>query len=807
MVRSSGWYWLFVSLNLKAGQRSCSDLAYSVVTVALAARRRGLKLRHEHHDHFRKSTLARFNPNRRVASIYDAAATWKSRCLLDNKSILSEGSNLWVSINLDELDQRFVKNLDAGEGDFLSKLKVQLSEGSVGCRQLMAESLWLTLLFPSNVGAAKKRENVLEIWSWSGEDLNATHRLLTDGVLGGIGSAGTAYNTHRWRELVFLIGALRAFKAQDASIRQEIASEPWAFSGWLSGLPEARHRQLIHILPHLLFPDTFERISSEGDKRLILAGFGDTPEKEIRKWSTVEIDRALVDLRRRLEEEHGADIDFYQEEFEAQWKNKTKNWLISWNPSRWNWETLAADRATTIRGEKAHNRWRCSSSKPREGDRVFLIRTGTSPKGIVAAGKVTRAPYEAEHWEQARADAGEMTRFVDVAFDIVRDATIDEIVPLEELQSREPGQEWNPQSSGIEIKAKAARTLERLWKALPSKVTGASVPAGDAGLAAASHKRVAQPLNLILYGPPGTGKTYRLKNDYLPRYQDEAGDRFEFVTFHQNYAYEDFVEGIRPVPVDGTITYKVLPGVLKRLCDRAGEAPDKRFALFIDEINRGNVAKIFGELITLLEVDKRIRTDASGKRLPSCKGLEVTLPYSGKRFGVPANVDVIGTMNTADRSIALLDSALRRRFRFEELTPKPELLEPIDDGEGIAIDLRQLLQIMNDRLSRLLHRDQTLGHSYFYHVKSFDELRRVFAREVLPFLQEAFYDDWRQIRYVLGDQAVEEEMQLVRARTQSAASLFPKADPAEIGDGQTFEIIREDEITPDAIRKIYEPPE
>lgn len=751
--------------------------------------------------------MSRFNPNHHVAPIYDAAETWKDNCFLADGSVLSEGGNLWTTDLLGELDQRFVKNLDAGKGDFLSKLKVQLSEGSPDCRRLMAESLWLTLLFPSNVGAAKKRENVLEIWSWSGEELNATHPLLADGVLEGIGSAGTAYNTHRWRELVFLIGALRDFKARDGSEREQIASDPWAFSGWLSGLPEARHRQLIHILPHLLFPDTFERISSEGDKRLILAGFGDTPEKEIKKWSTVEIDRALLELRRRLEEEHGADIDFYQEEFESQWKNQTKNWLLSWNPSRWTWDTLAADRATTISGEKADNRWRCSSSKPREGDRVFLIRTGNPPKGVVAVGKITRAPYEAEHWEQARADVGETTRFVDVAFDSVRDATTDEIVPLDELQSREPGQEWNPQSSGIEIMAKAARILERLWKALPPIVSGGTTPEDDAGSVDASPKKLAPPLNLILYGPPGTGKTYRLKNDYLPRYQDEGGDRFEFVTFHQSYAYEDFVEGIRPVTENGAVTYEVRPGVLKRLCDRARRAPDKRFALFIDEINRGNIAKVFGELITLVEVDKRIRTDASGNRLASCKGLEVTLPYSGERFGVPANVDVIGTMNTADRSIALLDSALRRRFRFEELTPKPELLESIDDSEGNAIDLRQLLQAMNARLSRLLHRDQTLGHSYFYHVKSFDELRRVFAREILPFLQEAFYDDWRQIRYVLADQAVEEELQLVRARTQNAAVLFPKADPAEIGDGEAFEIIREDDITPDAIRKIYEPPE
>lgn len=750
--------------------------------------------------------MSKFNPGRDISAIYTAVTTWRDQCLLAEGSVFASEEGLWTRPFLDEIDQRFVKNPDAGDGDFLSKLKVQLAAGSPECKKLMAECVWLLLLFPSNVGAEKKRENVSTIWSWSDASLDEHHPLLAEKVLQGIGSAGTAFNTHRWRELVFLISAMRDLKRRDASERAAILNDPWAFADWLSDLPEARPRQLIHILPHLLFPDSFERISSEGDKRRILAGYGDTPEKEIRKWSNAEIDRALFDLRRRLEQEHGSDIDFYEDEFESQWKSQTRNWLLSWNPSKWTWDTLAADRAKTVAGERADNRWRCGSTKPREGDRVFLIRTGTAPKGVVAAGQVTRAPYEAEHWDQARADAGETTRFIDVAFDSVRDATTDQIVSLEDLKTREPGQEWNPQSSGIEIKDKAARALERLWKALPS-ITAPPAPENTTGTGPTSLRRAGAPLNLILYGPPGTGKTYRLKTDYLPRYQDEAEDRFEFVTFHQSYAYEDFVEGIRPVTESGVVTYEVRPGVLKRLCDRARHAPEKRFALFIDEINRGNVAKVFGELITLVEADKRIRTDASGNRMANCDGLEVTLPYSGDRFGVPENVDVIGTMNTADRSIALLDSALRRRFRFEELTPMPELLRSIDDGAGNPIDLRELLQAMNARLSRLLHRDQTLGHSYFYHVKSFDELRRVFAREVLPFLQEAFYDDWRQIRYILADQTVEEELQLVRARTQSAAVLFPKADPAEIGDGEAFQIIREDDITPDAIRKIYEPPE
>ena len=757
--------------------------------------------------------MSKYNPHHQVEPIYNAANSWRERSLIGDRSVLFEDKNLWTVSLLKELEKRFVKSPGAGEGDFLSKLKVQLSGGSPGCQLLMAECLWLLLLFPSNVGAAKKRDNVLEIWSWAGEVPNETHALLADDVLEGIGSAGTAYNTQRWRELAFLIRAMIKFKKIKADKRKQIALDPLSFSSWLRNLQfpswmseflNAQSRQLNHILPHLLFPDSFERISSTGDKRLILAGFGDTSEKELKNWSTAAIDDALFELRRRLESEHGEDIDFYQEEFKAQWKNGKKNWLLSWHQAEWNWDTLATDRAATIRGDKADTQWRCSSSQPREGDRVFLIRIGSPPKGIVAAGKITRAPYEVEYREQVLADADKM-RLVDVAFDSVRDATKDVIVHLEDLQSSAPDQEWNPQSFGIEIKAMAIQTVERLWKALPPIVTGASPVDGDAASGAAL-KKTTLPHNRILYGPPGTGKTYHLKNVLLPRYHDEAGDRFEFVTFHQSYAYEDFIEGIRPITQNGTVTYEVRPGVLKRLCDRARRAPDMRFALFIDEINRGNVAKVFGELITLVEVDKRVRTDASGKRLASCHGLEVTLPYSGERFGVPANVDVIGTMNTADRSIALLDSALRRRFQFEDFTPKPELLNSINDGEGNEIDLRRLLQAMNARLSRLLHRDQTLGHSYFYCVKSFDELRSVFIREILPFLQEAFYDDWRQIQYILADQAVEEELQLVRAQKKTA-KLFPKVNPVEIGDGEVFEIIREDDITPDAIRKIYEPPE
>ena len=755
--------------------------------------------------------MSRYSPDRKPGPIYEVADKWRYTALLEGRSVFHNEKELWTDSLLDELQSQFGKLPHNSEEAFLQKLETQLSETSPECIQLMAEILWVMLLFPSNIGPGKKRENVCKIWLWSKERLETPHPLLSDTLLMGIGSAGTAYNTHRSRELDFFIMALRDFKNLGAADSEQIASDPWNFLDWLSGINGAKTRQLPHILSHLLFPDEFERISSKGDKSRILAGFDIAPKKETEGWTATQVSRALLDLRNELEQAHGKDIDFYQEEFELRWKTGARSWLLSWNPSKWDWGTFAVDRAKTMAGKKVDISWKCRAKQPSPGDRVFLVRTGIDPKGIVAAGKITRPPYEAKHWDPARANAGDTTSFVDVAFDSVRDAETDEIVTLKALNDREPDQEWSPQNSGIEVKNKPARTLERLWKKLPHHVAHNVGRNGDGATLETLARNSEPPLNLILYGPPGTGKTHRLKESHIRDYKDVEGvqaretDRFKFVTFHQNYSYEDFVEGIRPVTENGNVTYEVRPGVLKEICERARKEPDKKFAILIDEINRGNIAKIFGELITLVEVDKRIRTNDSGNRLSNCKGLEVTLPYSGELFGVPANLDVIGTMNTADRSIALLDSALRRRFRFEELTPKPELLESFDDVDGNTIDLRQLLETMNARICHLLHRDQTLGHSYFYNVKSFDELRTVFAREILPFLQEVFYDDWRQIRFVLSDQAVEEEMQLIRKRTGNADDLFPKVDPSEIHFGDVFEVVHEDDITPNAIRKIYEP--
>ncbi len=188
----------------------------------------------------------------------------------------------------------------------------------------------------------------------------------------------------------------------------------------------------------------------------------------------------------------------------------------------------------------------------------------------------------------------------------------------------------------------------------------------------------------------------------------------------------------------------------KQQVERINDGGKENFVLIIDEINRGNIAQIFGELITLIEKDKREGGDEE---------LKAILPYSKKPFSVPSNLHIIGTMNTADRSIEALDTALRRRFTFEEIPPKPKVIEEEgalnDEGSDIRIGqsysrLSTILETINKRIEKLLDKDHLIGHSYFMDVKSASDLQRVFYRNIIPLLEEYFYGDKGKIQLVLG---------------------------------------------------------
>jgi hypothetical protein len=305
--------------------------------------------------------------------------------------------------------------------------------------------------------------------------------------------------------------------------------------------------------------------------------------------------------------------------------------------------------------------------------------------------------------------------------------------------------------------------------------------------------------NLILCGPPGTGKTYQTiersvkivdpafsgghaaykqRFDQLMREQ-----RIAFITFHQSYSYEDFVEGIRPVldQEGAEPRYECRAGIFKQLAvdalldclERVGtdpltegtytdkqkaeivqdfltqdehgahrlkpESAWKRFVLIIDEINRGNISKILGELITLIEGDKRLRKGDNQN------SLIVTLPYSGHKFAVPANLFLLATMNTADKSIALVDVALRRRFDFEELPVDLQVCKDLTDR------MRSALMELNQRIVLRKDRDHRIGHAYFMNVRDDDTFNHTFRRQIIPLLQEYFYSDWDGLRYILGE--------------------------------------------------------
>lgn len=223
----------------------------------------------------------------------------------------------------------------------------------------------------------------------------------------------------------------------------------------------------------------------------------------------------------------------------------------------------------------------------------------------------------------------------------------------------------------------------------------------------------------------------------------EVIKRYEFVTFHQSFSYEDFVEGIKPVMEEDAqgkdIQYRIEPGIFKRLCNKARRDPENKYALFIDEINRGNVSQIFGELITLIEDDKR-----EGRL-----NVELELPYSKEKFSVPSNLYLIGTMNTADRSVEALDTALRRRFSFIEMAPLYHLPELKVEVAGVTP--ADLLLKINERLEKLLDKDHLIGHSYFIGVNGdLGKLRESFQHKIIPLLQEYFYGDIARIGLVLG---------------------------------------------------------
>ncbi|OMC38981.1 hypothetical protein A5740_02765 [Mycobacterium sp. GA-1841] len=335
------------------------------------------------------------------------------------------------------------------------------------------------------------------------------------------------------------------------------------------------------------------------------------------------------------------------------------------------------------------------------------------------------------------------------------------------------GIDWDTAAAGPieQVDAWRVTTVSKVSAELQRKLLGrgpAPKPVEDDAKLLELEAALRRRGQVILYGPPGTGKTHIARRaaawlldggstnaqanglladtDALTRREQALAEptgpgkaaRLTRITFHPSYAYEDFVEGFRPQRSDdGAMQLVLTDGIFKRVCTTAHNDPTNSYIVLIDEINRGNIPKIFGELITLIEKDKR--------------GLTVQLPQSNDSFSVPPNILIIGTMNTADRSIHLLDTALRRRFQFIELLPDIELLEGASVG---ALALDAFLGGLNEEIRKRFGREKQIGHALFYQngeiVDSPDEFAAIIRYELIPLLQEYFYEDYQALGHLLG---------------------------------------------------------
>ena len=729
---------------------------------------------------------------RDLGPLLAAARTWIECSLVEDRSLLVEERTLWTTANADRLQSGFVERPITGGEDFLSKLERQLADTGASAQQLMAEMMWAALLFPSNIGAAVKRGHVQRIWAWSGETLPPTHALLTDAVLCGVGSAGTAYNNLRWKELVYLIALVRALKSMPVDARRAIFGDYDRFMDWIDTVPRDGDRQFRHMLRYFAFPDRVERMSSNRDRISVLEGFQVASRSQLRRWTDRQLDDALLALRQREEAQRpGELLDFYDDTLGPRWRKSEPDDADEREATRVAEPSVPV--AAAPRGEDAPAR------AP-----VNLILYGPPGTGKThwlrqRFAEYTDAPSQVDPatWlNETLTNYGWRSVIASTLADIGRPARVPEVRAHRWVQAK--AQQRGRAPAGVQA---------TLWGYLQEH-TPASSPTVSVSIRRPPFifdKRESGEWELLAGWQEQDDDSAELLRLLKagPRAATEAVHRYKVVTFHPSFTYEDFVRGIRPVATaeDGSTEFRLVDGKFKQICDEAHANPGKRYALFIDEINRANIAKVFGELITLIEPDKRAVFDAQGRCI---EGLAVHLPggddgdVAERPFGVPKNLDIYGTMNTADRSIALLDVALRRRFQFEERAPDYTTLPADVDG----VDLGRLLRRINDRVEYLLDRDHRIGHAYLMRARNLTDIQDAFAKQIVPLLQEYFFDDFSRVALVL---ATTGEQPLLKEESLSFSRLFSGQRLEGVpGDRPRFVIAQPGTWTAASFRGLYE---